>query len=448
MPTYDEDGLDEDGFNELGFNNAGARRVTACGNQRCQTCEWLAPLVIPGHFCEDLAGQVATAVTLASGEQRAMWQTDSRMWFSFLRDQQSRYTEDREAGLADDSEPEDEDEPEYDGNPDDEGVLSCTVNPCDWLGWRGFDSRYKPGDALLSFEFECEPTRPSSAGRIRAIDAVLVPVNAAYAAEVGHTFRRTRGGIIVCRDGSLSEYGLEFKTVPMTLDEHRRVLRKAFPDGIFGGGAIKAWSMTDCGMHVHQSCPFSNWHVGKSLAFHMQPGNHEFLVGIAGRLANNYCAATTAYGHTLAGKMFREQRHNAPKYLTQRYKHHAERLKRTLETRAFRPSKRIDVILKNLGFVVAARHFVHLASGAGKVTMADPGEKRIRYSLVRSTNYPGLHWQEFLRWLALTPHRKSYIELHQWLLRSPTGSASPDQRVAPFRRFYMNLFNNKPGRGR
>jgi hypothetical protein len=245
-------------------------------------------------------------------------------------------------------------------------------------GWKRH--RYKRTTPTVAFEFECIGHEDANTGAA----AICGPYNRAYRELIGGT--EYGHGSIAKRDGSLPDRtGLEFVTVPMTLDEHRKVLAAAFPDGRLGNGAVSAWSRTQCGMHVHLArSSVSPLTLGKMLCFMHLPANVGFHIDIACR-QTHYASFPSHRSLVSTGLPYKADQSD---------KYSALNVKRsTVEFRIFRPSARTSNILKNLCYVLAVRDFCRQAS-------AD------RRKLSPS---------EFLTWLGTTDARFEYIELDQWL---------------------------------
>lgn len=245
-------------------------------------------------------------------------------------------------------------------------------------GWK--QHRYKRTTPTIAFEFECIGHEDANTGAA----AICGPYNRAYRELIGGTLYGH--GSIAKRDGSLPDKtGLEFVTVPMTLDEHRKVLAAAFPGGRLGDGAVSAWSKTQCGMHVHLArSSLSPLTLGKMLCFMHIPGNVSFHIDIACR-QTHYASFPSHRSLVSTGLPYKADQSD---------KYSALNVKRsTVEFRIFRPSARTSNILKNLCYVLAVRDFCRQASAI-----------RSKLSAV-----------EFLTWLGRTDARFEYIELDQWL---------------------------------
>jgi hypothetical protein len=245
-------------------------------------------------------------------------------------------------------------------------------------GWK--PHRYKRTTPTVAFEFECIGHVDANTGA----RAIRQPFDKAYGQIVGGTI--SREGSIAKRDGSLPERtGLEFVTVPMTIDEHRNVLAAAFPNGRLGNGEISAWSKTQCGMHVHLArSSLSCLTLGKMLCFMHLPANVGFHIDIACR--STHYAAFPSH-RSLVSTGLPSKADFGDKYTALNVK------RNTVEFRIFRPSARTSSILKNLCYVLAVRDFCRQSS-------ADRGR---------------LNPEAFLTWLGTTDARFEYIELDQWL---------------------------------
>jgi hypothetical protein len=244
-------------------------------------------------------------------------------------------------------------------------------------GWRNLS--YKRTSPTVAFEFECISATNANEGAA----ALLGPFDAAYKATVNKT--RTGRGAIAKQDGSLpDETGVEFVTVPMTLDEHRKVLEKAFPGGRLGKGAVSAWNKTKCGMHVHLNRKsLSNLTLGKMLCFIHDPGNTAFHVDVAGRV--------TSYAEFFEHRRFVSN--GLPNKAYDGRKYSALNVKdETVEFRIFRPSCQLPTLLKNVAYCLAVRDFCVQSTARRKE----------------------LNWQNFLIWLGKTNARREYRELDTW----------------------------------
>jgi hypothetical protein len=251
---------------------------------------------------------------------------------------------------------------------------ACVLEETRWCQYR-----YKRTAQLVAFEFECIAHDCANDGAER----LMVPFDEAYDELIGHT---AGCGSIAKHDGSLpTGKGVEFVTVPMLLDEHRRVLAKAFPGGRLGGGHVSAWNHTKCGMHVHLNRrSMGNLTLGKLLCFMHQSCNRSFHIDIAGR--------ETTYAKFQGHRSFVSnglpvKADHGEKYSALNIKPH------TVEFRIFRPSTQLPTILKNLCYCLAAREFC------------------VSVSAMRSS----ITWQEFLKWLGTTDARLRYRELDSWL---------------------------------
>lgn len=245
-------------------------------------------------------------------------------------------------------------------------------------GWRSV--LYKRTTPTVAFEFECIAIADANTGAA----AIRGPYDRAYAQLVNRT---TSGeGSIAKHDGSLPDRtGVEFVTVPMTLDEHRKVLAAAFPSGKLGAGAVNAWSHSKCGMHVHLArSSLTNLTLGKMLCFMHQPDNIAFHIDIAGR-QTHYASFPGHRSLVSTGLPYKAD--NSDKYTALNVKH------ATVEFRIFKPSCKHSTLLKNLCYVLAVRDFCRDSSARRRELSAD----------------------NFLRWLGTTDARFRYIELDQWL---------------------------------
>lgn len=251
---------------------------------------------------------------------------------------------------------------------------ACVLEETGWLR-----HRYKASAPTVAFEFECISHDSANEGA----EEIRTPFDRAYASLVHNT--STLEGSIAKEDGSLPDDGLEFVTVPMLLDEHRKVLAEAFPRGRLGNGHVCAWDQKKCGMHVHVSrASLSNLTLGKMLCFMHTNFNVGFHVFIAGRMST-YATfvqhrSTVSTGH--------------PSKACQGDKYSALNVKPyTVEFRIFRPSTRLETIAKNLCYCLAIRDFCRQSSLA----------------------QDALTWDKFLLWLGTTDARFTYRELDAWL---------------------------------
>lgn len=253
---------------------------------------------------------------------------------------------------------------------------ACVLEEC---GWKR--SRYRATAPTIAFEFECEGADRSAD---EAADFLLSRWNQAYKCGVNNT--HTGDGALCKEDGSLRDgRGLEFVTVPMLLDEHRKVLRAAFSSK-FGDGRVNAWSITKCGMHVHLSrASLTNLTLGKMLCFMHNQMNCGFHVSVAGRQTSY--AMFNPYQTRVALGLPKNAR--TEKYSALNVKDY------TVEFRIFRPSCRFDTLLKNLCYCLAVRDFCKQSSLATQA----------------------LTWDRFLLWLGTTDARRTYHELDAWLRR-------------------------------
>lgn len=245
-------------------------------------------------------------------------------------------------------------------------------------GWRR--QSYRRTAPTVAFEFECISSSSANDGAA----SLLGPFDAAYQRVVNKT--RTGRGSIAKQDGSLpDDTGVEFVTVPMTLEEHRAVLAKAFPGGRLGNGAVSAWNKTKCGMHVHVNRrSLSNLTLGKMLCFIFAPQNTAFHVDIAGRV--------TSYAEFHEHRRFVSN--GLPKKACDGRKYSALNVKdETVEFRIFRPSCQMPTLLKNLCYCLAVRDFC----------------------IQSSARRDELTFESFLTWLGKTNARFEYRELDTWL---------------------------------
>lgn len=256
---------------------------------------------------------------------------------------------------------------------------TCVIEETGWIR-----SRYRPTAPTIAFEFECYASEAASRSADEAAEYLLARWNPAYQSTVNNT--RTGEGAICKEDGSLRDgQGLEFVTVPMLLDEHRRVLRAAF-NSRFGDHRVNAWSISKCGMHVHLArSSLSNLTLGKMLCFMHRQENIGFHVAIAGR-SSSYAAFNTYNARVSLGL---PKNARTDKYSALNVKDY------TVEFRIFRPSCQFNTLLKNLCYCLAVRDFCRQSSLATQA----------------------LSWDRFLLWLGTTNARRTYHELDAWLRR-------------------------------
>ena len=256
---------------------------------------------------------------------------------------------------------------------------ACVLEETDWIR-----SRYRPTAPTVAFEFECYASSMANLSADDAAAFLLPNWDRAYKKCVNNT--HTGSGAICKHDGSLQDgRGLEFVTVPMLLDEHRKVLRAAFSSK-FGDDRVSAWSITKCGMHVHLSrASLTNLTLGKMLCFMHNQSNIGFHVSIAGRSSTYACFNT--YNCRVSLGLPKNAR--TEKYSALNVKDH------TVEFRIFRPSCRFETLLKNLCYCLAVRDFCKQSS----------------------LSTQALTWDRFLTWLGTTDARRTYHELDAWLRR-------------------------------
>jgi len=275
------------------------------------------------------------------------------------------------------------------GDCDDE-YCSCRNAGCDELldscacvleetGWQRH--AYRRTSPTIAFEFECISHSTANDARDRLLNAY----NPAYEELVCKT--STGDGAICKQDGSLPDTGVEFVTVPMFLDEHRSVLRKAFRNK-FGDGSVSSWNHTKCGMHVHLArTSLSNLTLGKMLCFMHQPANVPFHVAIAGRQSTY---AQFVHHRSAVSTGLPDKAGRGDKYSALNVKPY------TVEFRIFRPSCKFETLLKNLCYCLAVRDFCRQSS----------------------LDYRALSAGAFLLWLGTTDARRTYRELDAWLRES------------------------------
>lgn len=253
-------------------------------------------------------------------------------------------------------------------------------NPCGALEWNGStrDINRRP---RMGFEFECDARSDDNVWEIMSrMDTAWRDLRMTHA----------KGYLIQKTDGSVTgSHPVEFATVPCTVEEHRKVLAQAFPDGRFGGGKVRAWSNGSAGMHVHISRQFvSPLDCGKLGVFFHHPVNDKFLTDLSGRAPNTYCKRLpSAVREAETGR-------------GDRYVAFNREPKRTVEIRAFRPSPKITSIAKNLELVEAVIDWVHTIPICE--TTADDASRS--------------DWKVFMQWISEPYARKKYYHLHNWWL--------------------------------
>lgn len=256
------------------------------------------------------------------------------------------------------------------------------TNPVGFLQWNG-TPRGLQNRPRMGFEFECDARSESRSSQF--VDRL----NKAFGM---CDLRHATGYLIAKPDGSVNgSYPIEYATVPCTVEEHRRVLDAAFPNGRFGDGQVRAWGNASAGMHVHLSRLFvSALTIGKMGVFFHHFRNDTFWTEMCGRAANNYCKRSPTSVRDVAGD-------------GDRYSAFNKCPTRTVEVRIFRPSSVITSICKNMELVESSAEFCRL-SPICATTADDPGP---------------FGWQGYLRWLSAPPARKKYDHLHHWLLSKP-----------------------------
>ena len=262
--------------------------------------------------------------------------------------------------------------------------------------------------------FELEMTAPTA----RPSDVLRDPLNTAFD-KLREEFPFASKYCITKSDGSImGPNPAEMFTIPLTVEEHSRVLYRAFPDGRLAGRQLRMWSNSSCGMHIHigivkRNVPAFSFGkpvlnatslaIGKLMVFMHDPRNESFWIDICGRGSTSYChfrrARVTDYSRLTRGAGVRTI-NDRPHHIQplQRYDVLNVTNGRTLEFRLPRPTARIPSILKNLELFESSLAWVKYQSASG----------HFRY-------------EDYLQWLAAPNRRKTYTYLHQWLFKKKTN---------------------------
>ena len=157
------------------------------------------------------------------------------------------------------------------------------------------------------------------------------------------TWRRFDPGFVELKEDGSIDYGFEIVSQPATLDYHRIAWENFFASVPTG---LDSWRTGSCGMHVHVSRrPLSQLQIAKVSAFLNEDATRDFVVSLAGRDDNGYCA--------------KEKKDRLSRYSTghQRYVSLNLTNAATIEFRIFRGTIRPQGFFKNLEFAHALVYF-------------------------------------------------------------------------------------------